>query len=191
MEDPRMRRYVTAGAMAAALALVLAAPALAQDGSLTITNLLCPTDYAGADYAGDCTEPPEPPLPFQLDGPVSAATETDASGVVTFSGLEAGTYTVTGGVPGDFGTAVVECTASAGEFEKTEDGVTVTLELSADAQVARNWWNVPEDLSGRPPSTALEVPSTPILPIAGLALLITAVGLGARTAASVRRTARD
>lgn len=180
-----MRRLIATTAAAVALAMT-AGPVLAQDGSLTITNLLCPTGYTGTSYAADCTEPPDPPIDFVVDGPTSETATPDTNGVVTFSGLAAGTYTVTGGVPGEFASAVVECEATSGDATTSLDGVILTLELGEDAVVECDWFNVPEDLSGLPPTDLPAPASSPVtilgLVLVGLAGVLITVRRGSRRA---------
>ena len=124
-----MRRIVVAPPIAALFVMLSVTSALAQTASVTITNLFCPTDYSGTNYAADCTAVP-PSLPFAISGPASATGQTDATGTVAFDGLPAGTYTVTGGAPGDFAEAVIEC---QGQESISQDGVVLTLEIAADA----------------------------------------------------------
>ena len=173
-----MRRLVVALPTAALLLALSVAPALAQTGSVTITNLLCPTGYGGTDHAADCTEVIDPPLPFEISGPSSASGEPDVSGVVTFDGLAAGTYTVTGGVPGEFAEAVIEC---QGAETMSQDGVILTLEIAEEAEVTCSWWNIPEDLSGKTPTTAMPLePASPLTAVGALLVLLAAVAVAVR-----------
>jgi hypothetical protein len=157
-----MRRIFVALPTAAVFVILSVTTALAQNASVSIANLICPTGYSGTNYAADCTGIPDPSLPFEISGPTSASGQTDATATVVFEGLPAGTYTVTGGVPGDFAEAVIEC---EGQESFSQDGVILTLEIAADAAVTCSWWNIPEDLSGTPPNTALAAgqPTRPAL----------------------------
>ena len=177
-----MKRLLASLGAATLLAALMTGPALAQAGSLTITNLLCPTGYTGTNHAADCTEPPDPPLPFAVDGPTSADGTPDANGVVTFSGLSSGTYVVTGGVPGEFADLVVSCVRADADWPVQQNGAIVTIEIPADAEISCFWWNVPLDLSGKvPPSTAVPAPEgstmRELLTLAGIGLLgLAAIG---------------
>lgn len=168
--------------MATALAVLAVVPALAAGSSLTITNLICPADYSGTNYAGDCTKPLAGAF-FQAQGPAQASGTTDANGVVALGGLSAGTYTVTGGAPGDFARLVIACSSGGADFPVTQNGVVVTMEIPVDAQIRCTWWNIPE--SGRgPPDTATTDPApaawATIVTLLGAFLLLGSVGTALR-----------
>ena len=175
-----MRRIVLALPIAALFVMLSATTALAQNATVTITNLICPTGYSGTNYVADCTGVPDPSLPFEISGPASASGQTDATGTVVFEGLPAGTYTVTGGAPGDFAEAVIEC---AGQESIAQDGVILTLEIAADAEVTCSWWNIPEDVSGMPPNTAMAVGHPDGSAALGMLMVILSISLLAKGAA--------
>jgi hypothetical protein len=175
-----MRRVVVALPTAALFVMLSATTTLAQTASVTITNLICPTGYGGTNYAADCTGVPDPALPFEISGPASASGQTDAKGNVVFEGLPTGTYTVTGGAPGDFATAVIEC---EGQDSISQDGVILTLEIAADAAVACTWWNIPEDASGTPPNTAMAVAQPDGSALLGTLMLLLSISMLTRRAA--------
>lgn len=176
-----MRRIVVALPIAALFAMLSVTTALAQNASVTITNLICPTGYSGTNYAADCTGvPADPGLPFEISGPASASGQTDATGTVVFDGLPAGTYTVTGGAPGDFAEAVIEC---EGQESISQDGVILTLEIAADAAVTCSWWNIPEDVSGMPPNTAVAVGQPDGSALLGMLMVLLSILMLAKGAA--------
>ncbi len=183
-----MRRIVVALPLAALLVMLTATAVLAQNASVTITNLICPTGYSGTNHAADCMGVADPPLPFEITGPASADGQTDATGTVVFEGLPAGTYTVTGGAPGDFAAAVIEC---EGQESISQDGVILTLEIAADAAVACSWWNVPEDTSGMPPTTAMAVDPPAGSALLGMLMVLLSISMLARAARSRRSVARS
>jgi hypothetical protein len=172
-----MRRIVVALPIAAMFVMLSVTTALAQNASVTITNLICPTGYSGTNYAADCTGVPDPSLPFEISGPASASGQTDATGTVVFEGLPAGTYTITGGAPGDFAEAVIEC---EGQESISQDGVILTLELAADAVVTCRWWNIPEDVSGKPPDTAVAVGQPDGFAVLGMLMVLLSVSMVAK-----------
>lgn len=183
-----MRRIVVALPLAALFGMLSVTTALAQDASVTITNLMCPTGYSGTNYAADCTGVPDPSLPFEISGPTSASRQADATGTVVFEGLPAGTYTVTGGAPGDFAEAVIQC---EGQESISQDGVILTLEIAADAAVTCNWWNIPEDVSGKPPNTAVFVGRPDAFALLGMLMVLLSVSMlvkGAVASPSVHRS---
>ena len=172
-----MRQVVVALPIAALFVMLSATTALAQNASVTITNLICPTGYSGTNYAADCTGVPDPSLPFEISGPTSASGQTDAAGTVTFEDLPAGAYTVTGGAPGDFAEAVIEC---EGQESTSQDGVILTLEIAGDAAVTCSWWNIPEDVSGMP-NTAVAVRQPGGSALLGMLLMLLSIWMLATT----------
>jgi hypothetical protein len=182
-----MRRIV-ALPIAALFVMLSVTTVLAQNASVTITNLICPTGYSGTTYAADCTGVPDPSLPFEISGPASSSGQTDATGTVVFEDLPAGTYTVTGGAPGDFAEAVIEC---EGQESISQDGVILTLEIAADAAVTCNWWNIPEDLSGKPPNTAVAVGQPDGSALLGMLMVLLSISMLARSAMLSRSVPRS
>jgi hypothetical protein len=140
-----------------------------EPASLVVQALACPVAYEGTDYAADCVEPLAD-IAFDLSaatGSTGQAT-TGADGTVTFVDLTPDTYTLTGGVPGEFAAQVVECADETGavptEASQTQaPGTTLTLD-DGDAVTCR-WYVIPEDLRGENEGTvALAVyfcPATP------------------------------
>ena len=182
-----MRRLLSCLGAALLLLGLAATPTAAQAGSLTITNLLCPTSYSGTNFTADCTEPPNPPTMFFVDGPTTADATADTTGVVSFAGLADGTYTVTGGIPGEFADLVISCVRADSDWPVQQDGVIVTIEIPADAEISCMWWNIPMDLSGKqPPSTAVPAPGNPaadvLFVIGGMLLLVVALVAARRSA---------
>jgi hypothetical protein len=183
-----MRRIVVALPIAVVFVLLSGTTALAQNASVTITNLICPTGYSGTNYAADCTDVPDPSLPFEISGPASASGQTDATGSVVFEGLPAGTYTVTGGAPGDFAAAVIEC---EGQESISQDGVILTLDIAEDATVSCSWWNIPEDASGTPPNTAMAAAQPDGSVLLGTLMVLLSISVLARGAALSRPVRRS
>ena len=114
--------------------------------------LSCPVAYEGTDYAADCVEPLAD-IAFDLSAASGSSGQatTGADGTVTFVDLIPDTYTLTGGVPGEFATQVVECAADAGSVPSSPSqteapGATLTLD-DGDAVTCR-WYVIPEDLRG-------------------------------------------
>lgn len=178
-----MRRLATVLPAATLLVLLAATPALAQTANLTVVVGTCPEGYEGTEYAVDCTGVPDPSLPFELSGPTETSGETDGNGMVIFSELEAGTYTLSGGAPGEFTETVVECTAESGEVSATQDGNRVELELAEDQLVTCNWYIVPQSAAGDPPPDTALPPVEPAAPtplvILGMVIAVAGVRLGA------------
>lgn len=156
------RGLVVAVIIFAVTLLGMASPGQARaaqsDGArLTIHNRICPAGFTGPDYYGTCHDTaPNPGLPFTLSGPEVGEATTDASGNVDFVGLTAGTYTVSGGVPGEFADVTYFCARRATPsvafpFSVVPTGISVTLGATDD--VVCDWYNSPIDLSGLPTAT--------------------------------------
>ncbi len=140
-----------------------------EPASLIVQALACPVAYEGTAYAADCVEPLAD-LAFDLSGATGSSGQatTGADGVVTFVDLIPDTYTLTGGVPGEFAAQVVECadeTGAASSAPSQTQAPGATLTLDAGNAVTCRWYVIPEDLRGENEGTvALAVyicPATP------------------------------
>ena len=123
-----------------------------EAASLVVQALSCPVAYEGTDYAADCAEPLAD-IAFDLTAATGSSGQatTGADGTVTFVDLAPDTYTLTGGVPGEFANQVVQCAADAGSVPSSPSqtdapGATLTLD-DGDAVTCR-WFVIPEDLRG-------------------------------------------
>jgi hypothetical protein len=137
----------------------------AQDAGTTaiveIHNRLCPEGYEGGNYFEDCHETPAPAgMEFFMSGPEEASAATDASGNATFQVTE-GTYTLQGGVPGDFARLFVFCAplenpgveydnyiVLGGGVRGPDDPTGAEITLAAGAAVVCDWYNIPESQQG-------------------------------------------
>ncbi len=185
-----------------ALFLVLLAGALSHasagtgTSAIIIHNRICPTGYSGNDIFGTCHgNPQDSNLDFTIDGPVSETFATGDDGNVAFQVLPAGTYNISGGVPGEFASTVVYCSVqdepdTQVPATKTDTGYSIDLE--DDTTVICDWYNIPEDLSGNTggattlPNTGIGVSadSNSNLPLFGFAFAL--LGM---TAMMIRRRA--
>jgi len=139
-----------------------ATPAL---GSLTLQALACPVAYDGDQYGADCVVPLAD-VAFGLFGDATGfASEgtTGADGFTGFADLQPDSYTISGGVPGEFATRIVACDAVSAEADQ---GATVAIE--AGSAVTCTWYVIPEDLRGDGAGTVTVTvhycPGTPIDP---------------------------
>jgi Bacterial TSP3 repeat/Prealbumin-like fold domain len=140
-----------------------------EPASLLVQALACPVAYEGTNYAADCAEPLAD-ITFDLSAATGSSGQatTGADGTVTFVDLVPDTYTLTGGVPGEFATQVVQCTADAGSVPSSPSpteapGATLTLD-DGDA-VTCHWYVIPEDLRGENEGTvAVSVHLCPATP---------------------------
>jgi hypothetical protein len=140
-----------------------------EPASLVVRALSCPVAYEGTDYAADCVEPLAD-IAFDLSAASGSSGQvtTGLDGTVTFVDLIPDTYTLTGGVPGEFATQVVECAAEAGSVPSSPSpteapGATLTLD-EGDA-VTCSWYVIPDDLRGENEGTvAVSVHLCPATP---------------------------
>lgn len=134
----------------------------AQESSLTIHHRLCGDNYKGGDPFVECHDyPVGTALDFTIDGPISNSGLTDAAtGNLTFA-VPAGTYVVSGGVPGEFSNAQVYCSdANTGDAVNVADAATgVSVEVPSGAAVVCDWYEFPENLRGDETPT----PTTPVV----------------------------
>lgn len=125
------------------------------DSSIEVHNRICPEGYQGQDFFNDCHDTaPDPGLTFTFSNGETHEGTTNENGNVGFASLPAGTYTITGGVPGEFANIVVYCAVGT-EAESNQQQVNVTdvtggiqLDLPADTNIICDWYNIPEDLKG-------------------------------------------
>lgn len=130
---------------------------------LIIHNRVCPVEYSGTDYFTDCHGNVATDQTFVLDGPQTRQGGTGSDGNVSFDGLAAGTYAVSGGPPGDFilRTAIF-CAPASGPgspfpFTQNDGDAGFTITLAEDDDVICDVYSVPENLSGITPTP---VPTT-------------------------------
>lgn len=145
-------------------------PALA---SIAVQALVCPADYEGTDYAAACVEPAAD-VGFNLLASASGVSQdaaTGADGAATFPDLETDTYTLSGGVPGEFADQVIVCAdqqgvATAEAAQGDVPGASITL--GAGSAVTCSWYVIPFDLRGETGATitvaAHLCPGTPVDP---------------------------
>ncbi len=172
---PSILRPLIAFTLLATALVGVSASAVAQDAGdaarLEIHHRLCPEDYAGVNYYDDCHGTPGPAgTAFTLSGPESYSLSTDASGNVVVNPA-AGTYTVTGGIPGEFARSFIFCasledlgteygnyTVLGGGVRGPDDPIGIEITFNAGDAVVCDWYNIPENLSGLTPTP---VPTEP------------------------------
>lgn len=152
--DSRFGRLAGLLLMLLTLLAFPAAPMAAQGttgtSSVEIHDRLCPTDYTGDTYFADCHGTSAgADVPFTIANGVTKDGTTDADGNVSFADLPAGTYTITGGAPGEFTNRFVYCSigedtaTSREEIPVTDVTTGVRLELPADTAVICDWYTIP------------------------------------------------
>jgi hypothetical protein len=128
--------------------------------TVTVHLSACPPNYEGSDYFNDCHGNGVGDMPFTLSG---AATEITANtliettpgpGLVSFSELPAGEYTLAGGPPQDFGTVELYCTdpATSERIDATMEGGIARFTLAEQQSILCDWYFLGEDASGVTPT---------------------------------------
>lgn len=157
------------------LATVVASPAASAqsgDSSIEVHNRICPQDYQGQNFFEDChANAPDPGLPFTFTDGVTREGTTNENGNIGFANLPAGTYTITGGAPGEFTNYYVYCAVGT-EAESNQEQIPVQyvtggiqLDLPAGTNVICDWYTIPLGQNGAPAPTATAETDTFDLPI--------------------------
>lgn len=132
--------------------------------ALTVRGRLCPTGYTGRNFFTDCAKAVPAGIQYSVAGPENATITVGANGNAVFADLTPGTYTVRGGVPGEFARLVVNCTSAVAPYPAVpftalgggvrgpNDVTGAQLTLAAGANVVCSFYNIPENLSGASPS---------------------------------------
>lgn len=140
--------------------------------SLTVQVLACPVEYEGTSYATDCAEPVAD-VTIDLSSATGAFAQgtTAGDGTIAFVDLIPDTYSLTGGVPGEFAQQVVACANEAGALETgSSDTLTAgaTFAVAPGDAVSCQWYVIPEDLQGEGEGSlaiaAYACPGTPLDP---------------------------
>lgn len=132
--------------------------------SVEVHLSLCPANYDGSAWYGDCHDEGIGELPFTilgLTGPgveVTADTvveRTPGPGIVRFTALPAGDYVLAGGPPQDFGSVFLYCSDPANntEVETTFEGGMGYFTLAEEQSIVCDWYFVPDDQGVEPTPT--------------------------------------
>jgi hypothetical protein len=129
-------------------------------GSVTVHLALCPEGYAGDALYDTCHGEGIADQDFVLSGPdgdVSATTtvpQTPGPGIVEFTALPAGDYTLAGGPPGDFGKVRLYCTTQPdGErIDAKIDSTVASFTLGEGDDILCDWYYIPENARGETPT---------------------------------------
>lgn len=135
-----------------------------QTGSVTVHLGVCPSDYTGTDFYGDCHDNGVKGQVFTLTGSNGNATNATTTrpgdkgpGIAQFNDLDPDTYTLTGGVPGEFATLKqVYCTNQAADgkprIDVQMDNGAATFAVGGGQAILCDWFMVAENLSGNTPT---------------------------------------
>ena len=140
----------------------------AAGASLTVHLASCPVGYTGTDFYADCHGNGIADMEFVLSGPdgdlqqTTTIPETPGPGVVDFTGLTAGDYTLAGGPPGDFGKVQLYCSLQPGgdRIDAPVDSTQASLSIGESDTVLCDWYYIPEDQTGTTPTPSPTVSPT-------------------------------
>lgn len=129
-------------------------------GSVVVHLALCPVGYDGSELYDTCHGTGVSDQEFVLSGPdgeVSAITtvpQTPGPGIVEFTGLASGAYTLAGGPPGDFGSVRLYCTTQPdGDFVETSlDSTRASFSIGEGQDLLCDWYYIPVNAQGDTPT---------------------------------------
>jgi hypothetical protein len=124
--------------------------------TVTVHSRICPQDYDGSDFYEECHDTaPDPGLPYTLSNGDTLDETTDAEGNILFDGLAVGTYSLTGGAPGEFTDTHIFCALEA-DLGEPIASVPVTggvqFDLADGQNVICDWFIIPLGQNGQPPT---------------------------------------
>lgn len=131
--------------------------------AVAISSFICPVAYTGSDYAVDCTSP-SAGVEFSVSEgrAVVQSAVAGPAGDVAFSDLAPGEVELGAGVPGDFASSRVRCLNVFGDdIARQADINQIALTLEAGDDIACDWYIVPEDARGEPPSLTVAIRACP------------------------------
>ena len=137
----------------------------AERASITVSASLCPIAYAGGDDIVDCAAPASG-VEFSLisSDAGTVSTQVNDDGNVSFTGIEAGHYTLSAERTAAFASSRIRCRNPSGDVltARTEKNQIAML-LAAGDEVACTWYLVPAETQGETPpdSTAPSPVVTP------------------------------
>jgi hypothetical protein len=129
-------------------------------GSLEVHLSLCPAGYEGNAIFDDCHGNGLDGYDFTLEGEggtqtgATEVTQTPGPGIVSFTSLAPGEYTLRGGPPGDFGSIRLYCSIQpdGGDAEFTLDGATASVTIAENQHVLCDWYFIPDDQGSQTPT---------------------------------------
>ncbi len=128
--------------------------------SVEVHLAACPVGYDGSSWYADCHDNGVGDMQFTLTGPAGEQTgttvveRTPGPGIVNFTSLPAGDYTLAGGPPQDFGSVVLYCSdpATSTEIPTTFANGMGSFSVAENQSVVCDWYFIPENASGITPT---------------------------------------
>lgn len=117
---------------------------------------LCPLEYTGEDYLDDCTVSGEGDFDVSVTDDLAGGTTTNSTngaGLVNYD-LNAGDYTFTLEVPGDFARFYYACFDGAGVYQFDGTANQIAQTFGTGDTLSCRWYVTPEDSGAPSPSPA-------------------------------------
>ncbi len=125
----------------------------AESASVTISASLCPIADAGGNDVVDCAAPASG-VEFSLwsDDAVTASAQANGDGEISFTGIEAGHYTLSAERSAAFATSRVRCRNASGDVLTARTATNqIAMLLVDEDEVACSWHLVPAETQGETP----------------------------------------
>lgn len=132
-----------------------------ESGASLIVHLsLCPIEYSGDALFDTCHDVGISDQPFYLTGPdgeaedVTVVPQTPGPGMVEFTSLPAGDYTLAGGPPGDFGSVELYCTTQPDGAQVTTsvESTVAAFTIGEGDDVLCDWYYIPDSQGNETPT---------------------------------------
>jgi hypothetical protein len=139
----------------------------AERSSVTVSASLCPIAYAGGDDIADCAAPASG-VEFSLisSDAVRASDQANDNGDVSFTGIEAGHYTLSAERTAAFASSRIRCRNRSGDVLTARTATNqIAMLLAAGDEVACTWYLVPADTQDEAPLDSI-TPSPAVTPAA-------------------------
>ena len=139
---------------------------LESGASLVVHLSLCPVDYSGNTLYDTCHDVGISDLPFDLTGPNgelqqdTVVPRSPGPGIVEFTQLPAGDYTLAGGPPGDFGTVELYCTTQpdGALVETSLESTRAAFSIGEGEDILCDWYYIPISQGG------IQIPTPTVTP---------------------------
>jgi hypothetical protein len=129
----------------------------AESASVTVSASLCPIAYAGGDDIADCAAPASG-VEFSLisSDAVRASDQANDNGDVSFTGIEAGHYTLSAERTAAFASSRIRCRTTSGDVLTARTAMNqIAMLLAGGDELACAWFLVPADTRDETPPDSI------------------------------------